>query len=252
MHIALAQPEQNFEQAADWIAEAARRGSALILFPELWSSGYDLPGWRRYPPLNEQLLERLRRLACDHHIFIGGSLLAASGSLGRNRFSLIPPEAGVPIVQYDKLHLFRLMDEQLWLQPGDRLQTAQVGPVQAGMAICYDLRFPEMFRRYALDGAPMVLIPAEWPTRRRDHWRTLLRARAIENQQFVVAVNAVGQTGDEVFGGCSAAISPWGEILVEGSGEQDELLTVDIDTDEVQRVRARIPILNDRRPDIYG
>ncbi len=252
MHIALAQPEQNFEQVADWVSEAASRGSALILLPELWSSGYDLPGWRRYPPLDEHILERLQQLACRYHIFIGGSLLAASGNLGRNRFSLISPEPQAATVEYDKLHLFRLMDEHLWLQPGDHLQTAQVGDVKAGMAICYDLRFPEMFRRYALDGVQLALIPAEWPSRRRDHWRTLLRARAIENQMFVAAVNAVGPTGDEDFGGCSALISPWGETLIEGAEDQEQLLTVEIDTDEVQRVRERIPILTDRRPDIYN
>ncbi len=252
MHIQLAEPERNFERAAAWIAEAARQGSRLILFPELWSSGYDLSNWQRYPSQNEVILESLRRTAREHHIYIGGSLLSHSGDRGRNRFSLIPPSVDDSVIQYDKLHLFRLMDEHNWLQPGDRMQTAQVGEVKAGMAICYDLRFPEMFRSYALAGVQMALIPAEWPSRRRDHWRTLLRARAIENQMFVVAVNAVGQTGDEDFGGCSAVISPWGETLAECAADQEQLLTVEIDPDEVQQVRQRIPILTDRRPDIYG
>ncbi len=252
MHIQLGQSERNFERAANWIAEAGQQGSDLILFPELWSSGYDLSNWRRYPPQNDVILERLRRMAREHQIHIGGSLLAASGDRGRNRFSLIPPNPDAPIVQYDKLHLFRLMDEHNWLQPGERMQMAQIGEVKAGMAICYDLRFPEMFRRYALDGVQLALIPSEWPSRRRDHWRTLLRARAIENQMFVIAVNAVGPTGGEEFGGCSAVISPWGETLAECAAGEEQLLTIEIDTGEVQQVRRRIPILTDRRPDIYG
>ncbi len=252
MQIALGKPKQNFEQAADWTVEAARRGSHLILLPELWSSGYDLSAWRSYPSINEKIQERLQKLAREQHIWIGGSLLALSGDLGRNRFLLIPPEPNAQVIAYDKLHLFRLMDEQLWLDPGEHLQTVQVGPVKAGMAICYDLRFPELFRRYALDGVQLGLIPAEWPARRRDHWATLLRARAIENQMFVAATNAVGLTGGEDYGGCSAVISPWGETLIEGTQDRAELLTVEIDADEVQRVRQHIPILTDRRPDIYG
>lgn len=123
---------------------------------------------------------------------------------------------------------------------------------ETGLAICYDLRFPEMFRRYALDGVQTMIISAEWPLQRIEHWQTLLRARAIENQCFVIAANCVGQCGGENFGGRSAVISPWGEVLVEGQSDQPELLTVTFDTGQVDEVRRRIPVLIDRRPDLYG
>jgi predicted amidohydrolase len=120
-----------------------------------------------------------------------------------------------------------------------------------GIAICYDLRFPELLRRYAVQGAKLIIIPAEWPIERIDHWRALLQARAIENQAYIVATNSAGKTGDKIFGGHSAVIDPWGKVMVE-LGEQPGLATVDIDLDYVDTVRARIPVFEDRRTDIYG
>ena len=119
------------------------------------------------------------------------------------------------------------------------------------MTICYDLRFPELFRRYALDHARIILVPAEWPHPRREHWRTLLRARAIENQCFIAACNRVGTTGANTFFGASAVIDPWGEALMEG-GEAAMLLTVTVDLGLVDTVRQRIPVFADRRADLYG
>jgi predicted amidohydrolase len=119
-----------------------------------------------------------------------------------------------------------------------------------GLAICYDLRVPELFRRYALEGAKIVIIPAEWPIARIEHWRALLIARAIENQCYVIAANAAGQTGDTVFGGHSMIVDPWGKIIIEGSDEPN-LLTVDIELDRVDEVREAIPVFEDRRPETY-
>jgi predicted amidohydrolase len=113
------------------------------------------------------------------------------------------------------------------------------------------LRFPEVARRYALQGARLWLLPAQWPLRRIRHWQALLRARAIENQMFVAAVNGVGQSGRETFGGLSAVIEPWGEPVAEaGAGEL--LLTVEVDLSQADEARQRFPVLKDRRADVYG
>jgi omega-amidase len=120
-----------------------------------------------------------------------------------------------------------------------------------GIAICYDLRFPELFRRYAADGAKMFIIPAEWPLERIEHWRALLIARAIENQVYVVACNAAERTGDTTFGGHSMIVDPWGKVIIEG-GESPMLLTAAIELDVINEVRGRIPVWEDRRTDIYG
>ena len=113
-----------------------------------------------------------------------------------------------------------------------------------------DLRFTELFRKYALGGARLVILPAEWPGRRAAHWKILLRARAIENQMFVLGVNRVGESKGEWFGGGSAVIDPWGEAVVEG-GEGPTLLHAEIEMGLVDEVRKRIPVFEDRRPDIY-
>ncbi len=249
--IQLGQPQQNLELARAQIAEAARRGAQIILLPELWTTGYDLSNAHPLAQANAALLPELARLARQYSVYIGGSLLLEREGKVYNTFVFQSPTEDAPVL-YSKIHLFRLMEEERWLAPGDHLQEATAPWGKAGLAICYDLRFPEMFRRYALSGAGLILISAEWPMPRVYHWQTLLRARAIENQCFVAATNCVGPVGKEVFGGRSAIISPWGEVLCEGSADQSELLTFTIDLEKVSEARQRIPILQDRRPDLYG
>lgn len=153
---------------------------------------------------------------------------------------------------YRKLHLFGLMKEDQYLAPGSAGLTVDLPWGRFGFAICYDLRFPEIFRRYATEeGANVIIIPAEWPLERIEHWRALLIARAIENQCYIIATNAAGKTEDTLFGGHSMVIDPWGKVVVE-AGESPQLLTVDIDLQLVQEVRARIPVFKDMRVDIYG
>jgi predicted amidohydrolase len=113
------------------------------------------------------------------------------------------------------------------------------------------LRFPELFRQYALSGAVGYFLTAEWPIRRINHWQILLRARAIENQAFMLAANCVGQSGKDQFGGSSAVISPWGEVLVEGDQSNEALLTTGIDTDQIEQARQFMPVFQDRRPELY-
>jgi predicted amidohydrolase len=122
---------------------------------------------------------------------------------------------------------------------------------RVALAICYDLRFPELWRRFALSGAQLVLIPAEWPVRRIEHWRLFLRARAVENQIFVAGCNRAGAGADGEYGGCSAVADPWGQVVTEG-GPQPGLLFATLDLHEVDRVRNLFPFLADRRPEVYG
>jgi predicted amidohydrolase len=250
MHIELAQPDANLEQAIGFVKQASANRSDLILFPELWSSGYDLKHADRYVPVNASVLEVLSGLAVSEKIAIGGSLLEKVSGQFYNTFYLID-QTGQIIAKYRKIHLFRLMNEDRWLQAGDQPQSANLHWGTAGMAICYDLRFPELFRHYALENANLICLPSEWPSVRINHWKVLLQARAIENQLFVAAVNSVGQTGVETFGGASAIVSPWGDVLAEGDSQSETLLTAEIDFDQVERIRQTIPIFQDRRPDLY-
>ena len=250
MHIQVGQVEENMTRASDFISQASSLSSTLVLLPELWSSGYDLANAAYYAQAAPEIVNELQRLAKQNRICVGGSILMSSEGGQSNTFTWIDPDLKNPIY-YRKIHLFRLMQEDQWLQPGNSLQTVQTALGPAGLAICYDLRFPELFRQYALSGAVGYFLSAEWPIRRINHWQILLRARAIENQAFMLAANCVGQSGKDLFGGSSAVISPWGEVLVEGDQTNEALLTSGIDTDQIEQARQFMPVFQDRRSELY-
>ena len=255
--VKLGEPERNLETVERLAAEAARRTSDILVLPELWGSGYDLENAARHAtPLDGGLFASSAALAAEHGLHIVGSLLsqpqeagARHGARARNTAVLFGTD-GQALAAYSKIHLFRLMDEDVYLAGGEAPALVDLEWGKAGLAICYDLRFPELFRTYALAGAQILFLPSEWPHPRLAHWRTLLRARAIENQLYMVACNRVGSSKGTEFFGHSCIIDPWGETVIEG-GEGEMLLTADIDTARVDAVRARIPIFQDRRPALY-
>jgi omega-amidase len=250
MDVTLGDPAANFEQVRAWTAEAKEHGSTLVIFPELWSTGYDLENWRKYAAkLGEGMFSQLSDLASEFKISIAGSVMEERDGKCYNTFVIYDAEGQQQAV-YRKIHLFRLMEEEKWLAPGEESVTTESEWGRTGMAICYDLRFTELFRKYALAGSKVAILPAEWPSRRIKHWQLLLRARAIENQMYVIGVNRVGESKGEIFGGSSAVIDPWGEAVVEGDNTP-ALLHAEIDLDLVDDVRKRIPIFEDRRPDVY-
>jgi predicted amidohydrolase len=251
MNIALGDPRKNVQQFDAYTSEAARRGSHLVVFPELWASGYALENARDLSAaLNAGEFAQVSTAATQHKISIVGSLLEKRGVEVSNSATFFAPN-GKLLGVYRKIHLFKLMDEHRWLQAGAAPLMMELPWGKTGIAICYDLRFPELFRRYAVDGARLIVIPAEWPLQRVEHWRALLQARAIENQCYIVACNAVGLTGDTTFAGHSMIVDPWGKIVIE-AGETPNLVTTDIEMDLVDEVRQRIPVFDDRRTDVYG
>lgn len=250
MNIALGDERKNAGVMERWAAEAARRGSHLLVLPELWSTGYALEQSKDLASvLNTGMFTQMGTTAQQNKVSIVGSILEKRGQEVANSAPFFAPNGRILGV-YRKLHLFRLMDEDKWLQPGTSPLAMDLPWGNTALAICYDLRFPELFRRYAVEGARLMVIPAEWPLERIEHWRALLRARAIENQCFIVACNAAGETGDTVFGGHSMIIDPWGKTVLEG-GEAPMLLTAEIEMDVVDDIRSRIPIFEDRREDVY-
>jgi predicted amidohydrolase len=251
MAFILGDSEANFTHAEEWVAEAARRGSDLVLLPELWASGYDLENWEQHATaLDEGTFLRVSELAREYHIAIGSSLLEKHENRAYNTFVLFGSD-GSRLGIYRKIHLFRLIDEHKWLSAGDSLVCPDTQWGAVGLSTCYDLRFPEMFRSFAVNGARLILMVAEWPERRVEHWRVLLRARAVENQVFFAAVNKVGESKGVQLGGNSAVVNPWGKVLVE-AGHEEVMLTTEIDLSEADQVREWIPVFIDRRPGVYG
>lgn len=257
MDVVLGEPETNLETVRLMAAEAARRGSQVLVLPELWSTGYDLENAAKHATgVHEGIFTQVREIAMHHELYVLGSCLSLlgdgrSGKSGQygNTAVLCNPQ-GEMMGQYSKVHLFRLMQEEQYLTAGERLALVDSEWGKLGLAICYDLRFPELFRRYALDGAKVVFLPSEWPHPRLAHWQTLLRARAIENQFYVVACNRVGRSKETDFFGHSCIIDPWGQTVIE-AGEEAMLVTCEIDLARVDEVRRRIPVFEDRREELY-
>jgi omega-amidase len=250
INIAFGQPEINLEKARSFAAKADQSGCDLFLLPELWHSGYDLKNCRKHALAAVEGIHLMTDISRQSGLVCGGSLIERSGENFYNTFYCTKPGSETPCT-YRKIHLIRLFDEHSWFQPGQHLQKTTLPGASAGMAICYDLRFPEMFRVYSAAGVPIVLIVAQWPIQRIEHWRVLLQARAIENQVFIAAVNCVGKSGPISLGGRSALISPWGEILAEGSQDHEELLQATIDLEEIAIAREKLPVLQDQRPSAY-
>ena len=251
MAIAYGDPATNHETARQLAGEAAQRGSELFILPELWSSGYDL---ERAEELASEFpggsFAVMREIAQREGMTVIGSVLEHQPRGVANCAAAFAAD-GASLGLYRKLHLFRLLDEDRYLIEGSEATLLDLGWCRAGMEICYDLRFPELSRQYALAGADLLLFPAEWPAVRVEHWRALLRARAIENQCFVLACNGAGMSGDLEVGGYSAVIDPWGVSLAEG-GSEPTLLTAELDLTAVAAARGIIPVYQDLRPDIYG
>lgn len=251
MDVRLGDPAANWQTVQTMTAEARRRGSDLVVFPELWSTGYDLENADRHAtPANAGLFAQTAALAQTHQIAILGSCLSLLDEKQYGNTAVYFGADGRSLAKYSKIHLFRLMQEEQFLMAGPQPAVVETAWGKAGLTICYDLRFPELYRHYALAGAQLVFVPAEWPHPRLSHWRTLLRARAIENQMYIVACNRVGRSKNIDFFGHSCIVDPWGETVIEG-GEAEMLLTAEIDLGLVDKIRAKIPIFEDRRPDIY-
>jgi omega-amidase len=228
--VARSEPDKNLEKGEALIAEAARRGSDLICFPEMWTTGFNWATNERVAHDHEKIVERVGEMAKRYGIWINGSMLS--------------------------LNLFSFLHEDEHMAPGRALFVVDTPWCLVGLAICYDIRFPELFRTYALKGVGLVLSPMAFPHPRLQHWKVLVRARAIENQMYVIGTNQVGtedfgQDGIVTYFGYSTMVDPWGETIIEASETEEMLLTATMDIGRVNEVRSKMRVLTDRRPDLY-
>lgn len=249
--IAYGDPERNYAEIERRIERAMENKPDLIVLPELWTIGYDLT---RLDEIAEDEARRaktfLAETARKHGVHLVGGSTAKRTAQGVFNTLLIYDREGSLCVEYDKAHLFQLMDEHLHLQTGAEKGLFELDGIPSAGVVCYDIRFPEWIRAHMSDGAQVLFVVAEWPIERLDHWRALLMARAIENQCWVVACNRSGSDPDHDFAGHSMIIDPWGEITAE-AGEKDEFLSGEIDTAAVAETRGHIPVFDDRRPELY-
>ena len=248
-NISIGYIDANLDKATAALQRVANRGAQLAVLPEMWSCGYDYRNLKELATETPRVLEILQKECQKLGMVSVGSLPELHNGTIYNTAYLI--DKGELIGSYRKLHLFSTMNEDQYLGAGDSTLVADTSIGRLGIAICYDLRFPELFRKLALEGAEIICVPAEWPKPRQEHWKTLLRARAIENQLFVIAANCCGRQAKLDFFGLSQLISPLGNIL-EMAGEEDCELVATFDFAEMEKYRAQIKTLVDRRADIYG
>jgi len=246
MRVADGDAARNLGQATALIRGAPR--ADLYLLPELWSTGYAYACWRSSAEHETPgLCNALRCLSAERGAWIGGSLVSLDEQ-GRltNRLWLLAPTGGEPTV-YDKGHLFPPLEEHRRFTAGTKRVRVPMGAWTAALSICFDLRFPEMYRRDALDGANLFLVVAEWPESRAAALAVLARARAIENHAFLALSNRCGSALDGVrFGGGSGIFAPDGSVVVDaGSGEGVAVGMIDLA--QAGAARATAPALELRQ-----
>ncbi len=252
--IALGRPEANLERALTLLAALPLGRPHLALLPEVFTTNFTFRGAAGHAAFSKSALDRLGAFARQAGIAIAGSILEATPQEGvyQNRAFFLDEE-GRRLSRYAKRHLIRLGHEHLFYEAGP-MEGAQIFPwrgVPLAMAICYDLRFPEFLGRLAFAGAQALLVPAQWPAERAGHWRTLLAARAIENQCFVIGCNRTGETEGTLFSGGSAILDPWGEVLA-GAGEAPGVATAAIDLGRIAEIRSRLGAFGERRREEHG
>jgi omega-amidase len=251
MDIAFGSPEENFQNAEELIVKASNEKPDIIILPELWTTGYDLTRLDKIADQNaSQAITFLKKLATKYQThFVGGSV-ANQSQTGVKNTLIVVNKNGELIHHYSKLHLFKLMDEHLYLEAGQEKGLFKLEENLFAGVICYDIRFPEWIRAHTAHGAEVLFVVAEWPLPRLSHWRSLLIARAIENQCYVIACNRSGSDPNNLFAGHSMIIDPWGEIIAE-AGQEEQILTAEIDLDVVKEIRKQIPVFKDRKPQFY-
>jgi predicted amidohydrolase len=238
---------ENHRRAATMLAEAASGGARLAILPEMFNTGFSMDSRRIAQPAGGPSESFLLAQAKALNLWILASIPESGEPAPRNMALLVSPQGAV--TRYAKIHPFSYAGEHEHYAAGDRVVTADVEGVRVTPFVCYDLRFPEPFRLAAAD-TDLFAVVANWPDERREHWRTLLRARAIENQAYVAGVNRVGDGGRLHYAGDSAGISPLGETLAEGDARA-QVLFFDAEPESVRKLRARFPALDDRRPSAY-
>jgi predicted amidohydrolase len=256
-------PTQNVDAAVALVRRAANEGASYVQLPEYFnyrgptsryaSVAEPIPG-----PTTNRLGELARDLGITLHV---GSLFERADEPDKSyNTSVVLAPSGEIVATYRKVHLFDVNvpggiehRESKHVASGDRLVVAQVDGFALGMSVCFDLRFPELYRELSLAGATVLAVPSSFAVATgRVHWTTLLIARAIENHAFVVAAAQAGTTSEGVSSyGHSMIVDPWGQVLAESGIDDEDVLVVTIDLDQVEARRSQIAVLELRRPDVY-
>lgn len=243
--------QYNFSHAEALLKEAAEASDVIVL-PELWNTGFfpkekikslaDKNGQR-----TKELFSRISRE--NGVCIVGGSVTEEKDGRIYN-ICYIYNEKGECVSSYSKTHLFSHMDEHLFYTAGDFVGTFELSGIKAAVIICYDIRFPELARKLALEGCELLFVVSQWPRERTELLKILAKGRAVENQMFVAVCNSCGEFEGTAYGGNSSVFDPLGSVISEAS-EKEEIIYCDIDIDKVRSLRYDFNVFSDRREELY-
>jgi Predicted amidohydrolase len=249
MNIKWEDKDKNKAKVLAFINEAKELNVELIVFPEMTLTGFSMNVEKIAESNRGETIQWFENIAKCHNINIGfGVVEKTESEFGKNKFIIINDE-GVIISDYTKLHPFSYGLEDKYYKSGDSIELSKVNDFTVATFICYDLRFPEVFQ-LASNQAQLIIVAANWPQSRKEHWITLLKARAIENQCYILGVNRVGNGNNIYYSGNSMVVAPDGSILIEIEDEE-KLLIYDIDIKESLDLRNVFPVKKDRKINIY-
>ena len=236
--------EENRDNTLYLIDQLQVTDNHFLLLPELWSTGYP-SNLHKAVEFNSELLVELQTKARKKNLFIAGSyIIQQKDKTYSNQLIMISPDGKI-VSRYNKMHLFFQFDERKIFTRGQNPAILKLNDLNIGFAICYDLRFPELFRYYAKNNVNICFLPAQWPAKRITHFTKLLFARAIENQMYMVSSNIVGKVKNTLFGGNSMIVDFMGEPLKTLGEKINNTETVTVDTDKLFEWRKKFPVLND-------
>ncbi|WP_088103224.1 carbon-nitrogen family hydrolase [Halalkalibacter urbisdiaboli] len=255
MNIVPGDPEANKEKVEKWVETICHSNEKpdILVLPEMWTTAYTLSELNvLLKAEGDEIEDFLSQLAKTYEVnMVAGSIAKREKSTIFNR-ALVYNRKGELVYKYDKIHLVPMLDEHLFLTGGqEKVTTFELDGHKMGAVICYDLRFPELARQLALEGAEVLFILAEWPEARATHWEILQQARAIENQFYTVSCNRVGTYDGVEFAGRSMMTNPWGEVLAKGSQSAEESVVASLDLSQVEKIREDVPVFKSRVPHLY-
>lgn len=243
----------NLCKMREFAGRAQEAGADLVVFPEMADTGYAMPVIRQQArPWSEGAVPELQEIAHDLSLAIISGVSEKEGDAIYNAQVMID-SSGAIVGKYRKTHLFAPIEEDKCCTPGNALARFDLGGLKFGLTICYDLRFPEIYRFLAVEQrANVFVVSSAWPFPRLEHQRVLATARAIENQSYLVLANRVGKDDGVPFCGSSAIIDPYGVVVAAASADREELIMAEISKEVIEAVRARMPVLAHRRPVLYA
>lgn len=238
---------QNMKKIESFVKEASQNSVELILFPEMALTGFTMDV-NKLVLSEEEIIKWISHIAVNNRINIGLGFAIKVDEKGKNKYVIVSEEGKI-LALYTKIHPFSHSGEDERYYKGNEICNCKIKGFQVTPFICYDLRFPEIFQ-IASKNSQVIIVSASWPRSREEHWITLLKARAIENQCYIVGINRIG-FGDEIeYSGKSVFVSPDGIILNE-MNSREMLIIEDLKMETIKDIKGRFDIRKDRREDLY-